>query len=146
MLLFQANDDSAEKDSGSDQFEKMDVTALRAYIINSVKEVNRIKHKLRTRNSYFKILYNKFVKRRIKRPKSLGSGSGKKETPSSANSTTNTPTDLSSDESSREKEKMAEEENRSEAAAAVTATTEETSSSCVAEKEREETSTEKRQE
>lgn len=60
------------------QFEKMDVSGLRTYIMNAVKEVNRIKHKLRTRNSYFKLLYNKFVKRRMKRTKSFTSNVKKK--------------------------------------------------------------------
>ncbi|KAK6620320.1 hypothetical protein RUM44_006721 [Polyplax serrata] len=116
---------------GSDQFDKMDVTALRAFIINSVKEVNRIKHKLRTRNSYFKILYNKFVKRRMKRAKP--SGSEKKEVVSSGNSTaTNTPTDLSSDESSREKEKAMDDDGFQSAAA--TSTTNEEADTAVAPK------------
>ncbi|KAL0268041.1 UNVERIFIED_CONTAM: hypothetical protein PYX00_010124 [Menopon gallinae] len=61
------DDDLVNVDSAKEKFDKMDVPALRAYIINCVKEVNKIKSKLRTKNNYFKVLYNTFVKPKMKK-------------------------------------------------------------------------------
>ena len=116
--------DNEENFEKGDKFDKMDLIALRAYIINSVKEVNRIKHKLKTKNSYFKLLYNKFVKRRMKKTskcldkkeKITGEGGGgsssnnNSSSGSNSNSVSNAPTDMSSDENFKEKEKIEEVE------------------------------------
>lgn len=66
-ILLQDDDDLLNVDSAKEKFDKMDVPALRAYIINCVKEVNKIKSKLRTKNNYFKVLYNTFVKPKMKK-------------------------------------------------------------------------------
>lgn len=89
-------------------FDTMERLELRNYITKAVKEVNKIKHKLKTRNSYFKGLYNKFVKQRMKKAKTLDLPSKEKGAVTSPNSRTTTPTpiDFSSDDSNKAKEKL----------------------------------------
>lgn len=68
-------DQTLERDETEEEiFKNMDIEDLRKYLMNSVKEVGKVKCRLKTKNTYFKCLYNKFVKRRAKRQKKEQSG------------------------------------------------------------------------